>query len=451
MIPQTIAVTIFFCALALSRRQAGSALGIVIVSMMLWPEYLRIPIGFAEMSAPRIVALLLLLKSLFSGAHRGIHFQKVDGLVLLIWLWTVFATIAAGAALPQITQMIGRGLDTVLMYFLARVSIRTPKDVQGLFVWLAAVAIVMGVLGSIESTMSQSPYAAMTDYRTWHWFDKDNEYRYGFMRAKVSTSTHIYFGMAMMVILGVLFSIRGYAGSRASARVAITASVLGALSSMSSGPWIGCVFVLLLNGFQARTSWMRPAIYGILFAALFLELLSNRHFYNLIDYFALDAHTAWYRTRLLEVAFSRLGEYWIVGTGSNWPHYWGMLVDGRRHIDVVNHFVIVALYGGIPAVLLYVSTHVIGIRLTISAWRKTDDDRRRKLLFGLAATLVAVDFSSMSVGLFGPVLALSHILLGGLISASVAWPEKQARLETDELKTAPRKLDREIRDRTVPV
>lgn len=421
MIGQTLAVTLFFGLLALSRRQGGGALGVVIMSMMLWPEYLRVPMGLAEMSAPRIVALLLILKSIMKGDSRTINFQRIDFFVFAIWGWTVIATILANADSSQVSQMIGRGLDTALMYFLARALTRTPEDVRKLFAGLAVVAVVMGSVGIIESVTSRSPYSAMVDYRVWHWIDKDDEYRLGFLRAKASTSTHIYFGMAMMVILGMLWACRGLVKSRWLFSLATAAAFMGGLSSMSSGPWMGCVLVIVLNGFANRISWIRPSIKAIVILAVGLEVLSNRHFYNLIDYLALDPHTAWYRTRLLEVAFSQWQDFWIVGVGSTWPHHWAELLDGRAHIDVVNHFLIVALYGGFPATIMYISTHVIGIRLAANAWRNTTDDGLRKWLFALSATLIALDFSSMSVGLFGPVLLLSHVLLGMLVSSSVAW------------------------------
>lgn len=421
MIGQTLTIALFFGLLALSRRQAGSSLGVVIMSMMLWPEYLRVPMGLAEMSVPRILALLLILKSIMKVDNRTINFQRIDFLVLAIWGWTVIATVLANAESSQVSQMIGRGLDTALMYFLARLLIRTPDDVRKLFIGLAVAAVVMGSVGVIESVTSRSPYSAMVDYRVWHWIDKDDEYRLGFLRAKGSTSTHIYFGMAMMVILGMLWACRGFVESRWFFFLAIAGAFMGGLSSMSSGPWMGCILVIVLNGFAGRVSWIGPAIKAIVILAVGLEVLSNRHFYNLIDYLALDPHTAWYRTRLLEVAFSQWRDFWIVGVGSTWPHHWAELLDGRAHIDVVNHFLIVALYGGFPAAIMYISTHVIGIRLAASAWRKVTDNDLRKWLFSLSATLIALDFSSMSVGLFGPVLLLSHVLLGMLVSSSVAW------------------------------
>jgi hypothetical protein len=422
VIPQTAAVLAFFLMLALSRRSGGAAVGVVIASMMLWPEYLRIPMGLAAMSVPRLIAIALLIKFMGKGLHRKINFGKIDKLVLSLWIWSILATALAGADAPQQTEIIGKGFDTVLMYFVARIAIRGPKDLPGLYVGLAISAVVLGIVGAIETNTTQSPYSSMSGYTVWtSQFEKGDEFRYGFLRAKGSTATHIYFGMAMMVILGMLWALREYAGMKFFNLVSIPAAVIAALSSMSSGPWLGCIELFVINSFVRRVSLIRPALKLIVLAFVAMELLSNRHFYNLIDYIALDPATAWYRTRLLEVAVSQWRDYWIVGVGSDWPHHWAALVDGRQHIDVVNHFLIVALSGGIPAAFMYISTHVIAVRMVINAWRDDSDNARRQLLFGMAATLVALDISSMSVGLFGPVLLLSNILLGATVSLAIAW------------------------------
>src|SRR3990167_1655822 len=108
MIEVTLGITFLFAILALSRRHGGAALGMVIMSMLLWPEYLRVPVGLLQMSAPRMIGLIVLLKFFAMGRHRQINFSKVDKLVIWVWLWTVLATVLAGAEFSQTSQMIGR-------------------------------------------------------------------------------------------------------------------------------------------------------------------------------------------------------------------------------------------------------------------------------------------------------------------------------------------------------
>lgn len=432
MIAQTIAAAVLFILLGQTRRSQGGALGVLCMSMLFWPEYLRVEMGLAEMSVPRLLALALLVKFFVRDGLDRIRPNRIDAFVLAIWLWTVLASVLAGSEMAQTTQMIGRGFDTVLMYFVARFALHSAEDVRAMGWGLVLTALTMCVVGVVEAITYSSPYSSMIGYMTWSFVEKGDEFRLGLMRAQASTATHIYFGMTMMVILGMLWAVRGFMGRSLPFRLSIPAAFLACLSSLSSGPWLGVATLAAMNWFERRTWLIRPAVYGVLFACVAMEAISNRHFYNLIDYLALDPHTAWYRTRLIEVAASQWRDFWIFGVGSDWPHDWAELIDGRDHVDVVNHFLIVALFGGLPAVILYVATHVMAIRRSAQAWRLDADEARRKALFGLSVVLLALDFSSLSVGLFGPVLLMSHVLLGAMVSLAMAWEQVPTEVALDE-------------------
>lgn len=431
-----VAVTLFVaavCGILAFISSPGRALGILIVSMMVWPEYLRIPMGPAEMSAPRLVALLMLARFIMLGRNRRMNFCSVDWLVLLLWIWTMFASIVAGSESAQITRMIGQGFDTVLMYFVARLAILSRADLKTLALPLFAVAVFMCVTGWSEAITAYSPYQALDKYKGWVWIPKDVEFRLGLKRAKASMSVHIYFGMAMAVIAGMAWSLRADPRIKKIATLGAFFAALGAFSSMSSGPWLAVAFLILCNAYILRPSLIKPTLYFMVVAAIFIEIASNRHFYNLIDYLALNSSTAWYRTKLLEVAFSQWRDYWLVGVGSKSIQYWGSLLDGRNHVDLVNQFLVVAVNGGIPASLMYIFSHVNAVRFGIKVRKKSQDPIQRKLIFFLVSSLIALDISSMSVGLFGPPLLLGNILLGVLTSAAVSWREATNR--------RPRKLE----------
>lgn len=418
MIAQTLIVGVLLGVLALGRKVPGSAIGVLVFSMLVWPEYLRVPLGVFDTSVPRLVALVLIGKAVARGQQRKVSMCGVDHMVLAIWAWTVLASLIAGSPFMHVSQMIGRGLDTVLMYFVVRFYVTSIADLRGLAWWLALLAVVMGVLGAVEAVTGRSPYSGMTEFRAWSWFDKDTEVRLGLVRARASTSVHIFFGLAMMLVTGMLWSIhRGMLHSRLG-WLAVLFGLVGALSSMSSGPWLACALMFAFALYRNRVHLIKPSLVLLVLASVALEVASNRHFYNLIDYLALDSHTAWYRTRLLEVAFSRLSEFWAVGVGSQWPHHWGAILDGRQHIDVVNHYLIVALYGGLPAMFLYLASHSLAISRVVQLWKDGEAKGLRLLAFHLAVVLIALDFSCLSVGLFGPPLLLSHVLLALIVAVT---------------------------------
>lgn len=423
MIGTTFLISFLFAILALTRKQPGAALGIIIFSMLIWPEFLRIPMGLFQVSVPRFIALALLIKFISKGRHRKINYGKADTLVILIWLWTIIATVLADAEFLQVSQMIGRGFDTVLMYFISRMAVTSSSDIKKLFWGLGFIAIAMCIAGIYEAITWSSPYHKYSNGALR--IDGYSEIRYGLLRAQGSTRVSIFFGMAMMLVTGLLWSVRGYVGRPFIFKIILAASIIATLTSLSSGPWIALFTLFGMNLFYLRTSLIKPSLYFLLFLSAMLEIASNRHFYNLIDYIAIESQTAWYRTRLMEIAVSQWHDYWLIGVGSNWPHYWAGLLDGRVDIDIVNNFIIIALYGGLPALFMFIAAHVIAIKHSIKSFKSESDVLRRKLIFGLAATLLALDLSSMSVGLFGPALLLSFILLGIMISITTTWNEQK--------------------------
>lgn len=412
MVGITLLLACLFSIVALTRKNGGEALGILIMSMLVWPEYLRIPTGIVEFSIPRMVGLFIIFKYNTQGNGSRFIQNKVDILVLLLWVWTAIATALAGGSESQVTQMIGRGLDTAIMYFAAKLTLRTESDINGLFKYVGVTALVVGGMGAYEAFSGYSIYKPLLSYRTWSWIIKPDEYRLGFLRAKGSTSVHIYFGMAMVMILGLVLGSYSQV-NRLRGVVFASVALLGVFSSLSSGPWMAALllifFVLLIN----RPRLIRPFLVITLSLMVVIEMFSNRHFYNIIDYIALDKTNAWYRTRIIEVAFQNYAEFIWFGMGSDKPHHWGMQVDGRAHVDIVNNYVMVTLYGGILALVFYLTIHYKTIKsgFIVSQDVSSPLTSKRFLVFALA-TLLAIDISSMSVGLYGPALILSYILLG---------------------------------------
>jgi hypothetical protein len=416
-------ITIVFALAAMVAMlllSPGRALGVIIASMLIWPEYLRIPVGLAQMSVPRLAALALIARMLVRGGPTQVRWNWIDAVIALGWVWDLAANQVEGGDPTQSTYMIGRVFDTVCMYFAARLSLRGERDYAGLFVPTAIAGVALGILGVMEAAMSRSLYEHLYAYGGPAWFDKDAEYRYGFLRARASTGHPIYFGMAMTVVTGMVYAMRGSTRWRSVWAFAVAVSLLGLLSSLSSGPQLALVVLLITSCFMYAKRLIRPAVVALLVLCTFVELASNRHFYQLIDYLAMNSETAWYRGRLLEVAISHLSEYWAFGVGAQWPHHWGAEIDTRLHVDVVNHYIIVALYGGLPSLACYVGAIVGSVRAAAMVASSGPSSETQRLGFGLACTLIAIAVASMSVGLFGPPLLLTYILMGSMVALPAA-------------------------------
>ncbi len=378
--------------------------------MLFYPEYLRVPVGVSQMSAPRLVALVLMIRLLSTQpAPKICH---VDWLVLCNWIWQVLAQVAAGSPQETITTSIGRGFDTVLMYAVARYSITHAQHFWDSRWLIALTTIVMGSIGIIESFSNYHLYSVFDSYRGWVWVDKPPEQRLGLLRAQASTLHYIYFGMAMMQLMGILWLATSGGKSDWIVKLGLIGCVVGVFSSLSSGPQTALIVFIAIASLERAPQLVKPLIGCLIGTALLLELVSNRHFYSLIDYIALNSQTAWYRTRLMEVGFAHLSEYWLVGIGSNSIGHWAKEIDGRKHVDVVNHFLLIAIYGGLLNIILYAATFVLTMAMSLRP------KPRGRLAFASGALIITLSFASMSVSIFGPALLLSYLAVGAMVSLS---------------------------------
>jgi hypothetical protein len=416
--PVTIVVALL-AAVAVTIVRPGRAVGIIIVSMLLWPEYLRIPIGLAQMSAPRVAATVFILRMVLKGDSQ-LRWNWVDTLVLVGWGWDLLANFVENADGTQLVYMTGRFFDTVCMYFAARLGTTGRNSPTDLYPFLAATAVALGIVGAIEAVSGSYLFDKLYAYGGQPWFAKEDEFRHGFLRARATTGHSIYFGMAMIVVTGLVYAARDAARKRLTWYCAVAAGLVGVLSSLSSGPQLGLGLLLIASAFFYFRRLIKPALLALVALCIFVELVSHRHFYQLIDYLALSEETAWYRARLLEVAVSHLPDYWLFGVGNHWPHHWGLEIDTRAHVDVVNHYIIVALYGGLPSLACYVGGIIGAGRASARVAVFARVQGMRRLGFGLVCTLIAVAGASMSVGLFGPPLLLMYMLMGVMVSLPAA-------------------------------
>jgi hypothetical protein len=410
------AVTAFFSligAILASRYTLGKAFGLLLFSALVWPEFLRFPVGIIQMSIPRTIAIVILTRALL---YRRDSFRLTapDGYVLGLWFWTVLSQIFSGASFQSVSSSVGYGLDTTLIYFAARLSLRSLEDLKDTISFVALISLIAGLLGVVEATKGWSPWDQLDQFKKFVWIEKDTQFRLGLKRASGSASVYIHFGVAMCILCVMQVALLNVAKERRLTIFSgIIGSTLGVLSSLSSGPWLMFFIFLFLFFFYKFKSLIRPSIWLAIFSIIAIEILSNRHFYHLIDYFTLDKATAWYRAKLIEVAFDHLNEWWLIGTGDNSLIHWAAALDGRSHLDIVNQYIWAGVNGGLPAMLLFIFIQLTSLKNAAMLFRG-NNTLTSHLGFSVAAATIALMFCMNTVSLFGPALIYSFALYGML-------------------------------------
>ena len=183
MIGVTAGVALVGIVLVLFLRP-GRAVGVLVAAMLLYPDFLRIPMGLAQMSASRLIALALLARMLCRAERIEYKWILADTIVIVIYLWTLLAAFITDAGHEQVVWSIGNGLDTALIYFVARFTLSRLEHRRDAVLPFCLILLWLGAIGFLESVTGWSPYQRLLQYNAWQWMDKGLEYRMGFVRAR---------------------------------------------------------------------------------------------------------------------------------------------------------------------------------------------------------------------------------------------------------------------------
>ncbi|MBN1341531.1 MAG: O-antigen ligase family protein [Phycisphaerae bacterium] len=399
------------------------------------PRNLTVQVEGVDFSAPRIVVLVLIARLLFEGAHRRIRWSKLDWMVPL-----TLASFVCAAAIDQADAVLrvliyhgGEAFDTVLPYFAFRMSVRTREDYFRLLRGLLVVSAPLGLFAPYQTLTGHNPYDALTVYASWFASNPESNFamsRSGFYRAWLSFPEPITFGVffAMIVPLTMPLWLRSNP-ARWWALPAAGGAVVGLIASLSSGPYMTLVFALAFYAaYRYRRYWRHAVISAVVVCAV-VEFISNRRFYYVfVSRLSFNERNAYGRIWLIEEALTTgMTGHWLTGHG----------LVGRagadslewENWDLVNHYVLVLARYGLVGLIPFAATLVLAFARLRRAMALARDEETRKLTWSVVASLAAMCFCIIGVGLFGQPLSFFYMLLAvaGSLPSVIAVDQRTRR------------------------
>ncbi|MHC5061280.1 MAG: hypothetical protein ACYTFK_09385 [Planctomycetota bacterium] len=384
--------------------------------LVLYPSYLTLPIWTIDFTAHRIVIAAvyanLFLRTILPGRFK---FTWLDKIVIIYFTCQILAGITTTAALKIIENRAGGIFDMVLPYFAVRMIVTSKEQYLKLLKGILFIAAPLAIVGVYQCLTGNNPVGFLKKYYAW---EQGKGYspipRHGFFRADVTFSMSIMFGLffAMFgpVCAGVLRNAKKH---KALYITGLALMGTGVFASVSSGPMLaallaGCFIVF----YRWRKHW-KPLVITIIILCGLVEVLSNRHFYDVLGGFTLNSRTAWYRSRLIGVALFEGGMsgHWLTGFGFADPG-WSARIDDRSHTDMVNHYLLILSRYGLAAFIPFITMNVLVIRKLINAGKSAVLDSDRWLVWCLAAGLFGLAGAFVSVSLFGQPTTIYYIMTG---------------------------------------
>ncbi len=319
--------------------------------------------GSLTMGLPRFYLLLGFFPALFTLFRApDLRIGATDYLIFGFILWASLA-ILANHGLTEIEFMGLQVVDMFGAYLVGRALIRTPEDYRYFWRIFAYAMLFMFPIAFVELLTNRfilhdllRPFFDVFANATIHYPP-----RWGFDRVQGNLEHPILFGVFWSLGFAPMLSVfRSF-----SARVFFGAICLAMVGmSLSSGAYLVAIFQsgLLLWGWMTRGSWKTLLV---LFAILYVvvEIISNRPALVAISTrLAFSSGTAYWRVLIWEFGTKNVLENPIFGLGlRDWvrPSWLGASVD--------NNWLLVAMRGGIPAILLLLSAFGAMIKTLVSA------------------------------------------------------------------------------------
>jgi len=404
----TIVFAIVGCLLVAFVRPVVGLAVYVILSM--WYPYGvgTISVGTIDFSVGRIVIIALFVK-IFLSADLTKNFKVIwlDRLVVILFVAEILAGFTTTEPMKLIEYRSGDFFDMALPYFAVRLIITSKNQYISL---LKAIAWAAGILATFAFYESLTGHNLLALGRNLGIPDIRMTF---FHRAQTTFRHAIYYGifsaMTGALCLGLL-KIQGQ--NKTFYKILIGLCFLGAFSSMSSGGQLAIIGALLFIGFFRYRYYWKQAIVGVIIMCGLVEVISNRHFYDVLARFTFNPATAWYRGRLFEVAVLEGGMsgHWLFGYGYADPG-WGALIDGNR-TDIVNHYVLQLCWYGLVGFIPFCALIITAIKNLFQNFWVLSKEADSWMIWCIAGSLCSVLLANHSVALFGMPMTMLYMIFG---------------------------------------
>ncbi|MFX0203699.1 MAG: hypothetical protein ACFFCW_46975 [Candidatus Hodarchaeota archaeon] len=406
----TLSVAVIGLILVISLKPIHGL--IVYISLAIWYPYCvgTVSIGTIDFSVGRIIIIPLFAK-IFWGTNLTTKFKVIwlDKLVVILFATEILAGFATTEPFRLIEYRAGDFFDMALPYFAVRLIITTKEQYITLLKAIAWSSGVLALFAFYESLTGHNLLALGRSLET-----PEIRMRF-FHRAKATFRICIYYGVYSATVgamcMGLLKSVKK---NKSIYGVLVGLMFLGAFSSMSSGALLTMVGGLSFIAFYHYRRYWKHALIGIIIMCGLVEIISNRHFYDVIGRFTFNASTAWYRSRLFEVAFFEGGMsgHWLTGYGCFTDPGWGTKIDYRDHTDMVNHYLLKLCRYGLVGFIPFCAVIIVAIKRLFEGFWHIRNDKDTWLIWCLGAGLFGVLLAFNSVSLFGQPMIMLFMMFG---------------------------------------
>ncbi len=308
-----------------------------------------------EITHPRLLSLVILLPAfIFSKSNTdSFKFGKTipDKLLFIFLLISTILQLRDTTTTDTLRRGFYIFTDIFLPYYVGSRGLRSIQDIKVASIALVLASQIQGVIGVFEYVKHWLLYASLPDSLGIPRVLGNYMSRGGELRAMAGLAHPIIFGLIMVASIGFFLYISPLIKSKKYRSIGLLTLISGLLVSLSRGPWIGAVLLIISFSATGKNPIKRifqTIIIGVLFIGMLNIIPGGAKYYNLLPYLGTtQSENIEYREKLVTNSMIVIGKYPIFGSANylETPEMQEM-IQGEGIIDVVNSYIGIALNFG---------------------------------------------------------------------------------------------------------
>jgi hypothetical protein len=399
--------------LVVSRRFAYLPL-LLLASLV--PSAQRIVVADLDFTFLRLMVIVGFLRVAMRSEVRGFRWTGLDYALVALILTTSAVSVIRRPTSDALILNLGVSFDAIGLYMLARLLLRSWRDLDRLALSAILVSIITAAFFLVELQTGRNVFAVFGGV------SEITTVREGRMRCMGAFGNAILAGCfwaSLMPLMGArAFQSRNGAGLSV---IGVVCATIIVFASGSSTPLMGVAMGVVALGFIPLRYSLRPVRWGLAATLVLLHIVMKAPVWHLIARIDLvGGSTGYHRYKLIDAFVNRFREWALVGVNSTAHWGWGM-------VDVANQYVAYGVRGGLLGFILFIAVLSLAFRQNGIVLRRVTGSRgRTAYAWALGMTLFMHACMFLAVSYFGQIQMIFYGTLGAIGSMTAATEAARA-------------------------
>jgi len=357
----------------------------------------------------RLMTLVLLVPAALSLLQRATTLKfgrsPVDWMVMGYFLVICALNVRDATVTSWLRYVLSTTIDILVPYYVLSRSLRDMDGFKHALLGFVLGAMILSVIGAFEALRIWRLYEAVSWQLLARQPDSISGYlmRGGLLRPNASVGNSIVLGYVVMVGFGYFQFLRRSLPVQRQVWAGVLLLVSGVLLSLSRGPWVGLVFLVLVYVLQGPAPLKHLFNLGAAAVVVFgvLNVLpQGKAFLELLPFVGEEeAFNVEYRANLLTAAMPVIERnLWFGSTDYMRAPELQAMIQGQGIIDIVNSYIGVALDHGLLGLAFFLGIWITTLQALRGAIRQSlarlpDHAALGRSLFAVIASIMLVIYT----------------------------------------------------------